>query len=229
MVLVTCWSVKGGAGVSVVAAALSALMVDRHGGVVLVDLGGDLPAVLGLPEPDRPGVLDWCISDAPAEALDRLLIQVVPGLELLARGDGPSSVDRRRVGELVAHLGTRAPATVVDAGAPLDGPPEGLGDPERSAPRPLGEHLREAGTSVFVTRACYLALRRAARVGIDADGLVVVAEPGRSLDPRDVESVVGIPLLGVVESDPAVARAIDAGTLARRVPASLRRGLRHAG
>lgn len=227
---ITCWSVKGGAGVSVVAAALATLMIDRHGSVVLLDLGGDLPAVLGLPEPDRPGVLDWCASEAPPEALDRLLIEVLPGLELLARGDGPPTVDRGRAEELVAHLGARAPMTVVDAGVPLaGGPPDVIGDPEPPTPRLLGEHLRPRGSSVFVTRACYLALRRAARVGIDADGLVVVAEPGRSLDPHDVESVIGIPLLGVVEADPAVARAIDAGTLTRRVPASLRRGLRHAG
>jgi hypothetical protein len=216
--------------VSVVSAALGALMAGRRSSVLLVDLGGDLPAVLGLPEPDRPGVLDWCASEAPPEALDRLVVEVAPGLQLLGRGDGPPAVEQQRASELAQHLSSIAPVSVVDAGMPLDGaPPDAVAVPDRPTRRALGEHLRPVGSSIFVTRACYLALRRAVRVGVDADGLVVLAEPGRSLDPHDVAAVLGLPLLGVVEADPAVARAIDAGTLARRVPASLRRGLRHAG
>jgi hypothetical protein len=211
----TCWSVKGGAGVSVVSAALGALMAGRHSTVLLVDLGGDLPAVLGLPDPDRPGVLDWCCSEATPEALERLVVEVAPGLQLLGRGDGPPAVEQLRASELAEHLSSFASVVVVDAGSPLDGaPPDAVAVPGRPTRRALGEHLRQVGSSIFVTRACYL---------------VVLAEPGRSLDSRDVATVLGLPLLGVVEADPAVARAIDAGTLVRRVPASLRRGLRHAG
>lgn len=230
VVIITCWSVKGGAGVSVVSAALGTLSVDRHPSVLLVDLGGDLPAVLGIAEPNCPGVLDWCASKAPADALDRLIVEVTPGLELLSRGDGEPTLGPERFQQLVHFLNGRADVVVVDAGAPLDGsPPDLLEHPERHGPVALGELFRREGTSLFVTRACYLSLRRAARVGIDADGVVVLTEPGRALDPGDVAAVVGIPLLGVVEADPAVARAIDAGTLVRRVPVSLRRGLRHAG
>ena len=50
--LIACCSTKGGVGTSVVAAAL-ALLLGRTAdqGVVLADLAGDGPAVLGLPEP----------------------------------------------------------------------------------------------------------------------------------------------------------------------------------
>jgi len=49
------------------------------------------------------------------------------------------------------------------------------------------------------------------------DGLVVVSEPGRALDARDVEAVSGIPVVAVVDHSPAVARAIDAGLFVHRV------------
>ena len=69
-VMVTlCWAAKGGSGTTVVAAAL-ALTSARH--ALLVDLDGELPAALGLPEPDRPGVVDWLSSDAPPDHLHDL-------------------------------------------------------------------------------------------------------------------------------------------------------------
>ena len=227
--IITCWSVKGGSGVSVVSAALASLEVQRHGGVLLVDLGGDQPAVLGLREPSKPGVLDWCASDAPAEALGRLVVQATSGLGLLCRGEGPMRIDVERAGELAEGLARLAPIVVVDAGVPLTSPPESGSLPDPPKRRLVAEHLRMAGSSVFVTRSCYLSLRRAMRVGIDADGIVVLGEPGRALDHHDVAAVLGLPVLGVVEADPAVSRALDAGTLSRRLPASLRRGLRRAG
>lgn len=226
--IITCWSVKGGSGVSVVSAALAALEVQRHGEVLLVDLGGDQPAVLGLKEPSKPGVLDWCASDAPAEALGRLVVQAGSGLDLLCRGEGPMRIEADRAAQLVDGLERLAPVVVVDAGTPLTSPPD-QSLPDRPRKPLVAEHLRTAGSSVFVTRSCYLSLRRAMRVGIDADGIVVLSEPGRALDHHDVASVLGLPVLGVVEADPAVSRALDAGTLSRRLPASLRRGLRCAG
>jgi hypothetical protein len=59
--------------------------------------------------------------------------------------------------------------------------------------------------------------------------VVVVREPGRSLSRHDIESALGAPVRAEIEADPAVARAVDAGLLmARRLPRSLERGLRHA-
>lgn len=228
--IITCWSVKGGSGVSAVSAALAALQARRHGECLLVDLGGDQPAVLGMRDPTTPGVLDWCASDAAPAVLDRLVVPVSDDLKLLCRGEGPAEIATSRAEDLVEGLGNLAPVVVVDAGDPLRSVlPDSVEPPDPPADRPVGEHLRRAGSSVLVTRACYLALRRAARQGIDADGVVVLTEPGRSLTCGDVGEVLGLPVIGVVEADPAVSRALDAGTLARRLPASLRRGLHGAG
>ena len=201
--LITCWSVKGGSGVSVVTAALAGLMAERHGGAAVVDLGGDQPAVLGLCEPTGPGVLDWCGTDADADSLDRLAVDVTDGLRLLPRGDGPALLAAARSQELVRGLEQLAPAVVVDAGTPLvASPPDGAPRPEPASERPHAEWLRAAGRSLFVTRSCYLSLRRAMRTGIDADGVVLLAEYGRALDCKDIGAVLGLPVMGVVEADP---------------------------
>lgn len=75
-----CWAAKGGSGTTVVAATLA-----LHAPVptLLVDLDGELPTVLGLAEPDRPGVGDWLTSDAPASHLDDLLLSVDDHTSLL--------------------------------------------------------------------------------------------------------------------------------------------------
>ena len=67
--LVACWSAKGGAGTSVVAAALAVLAGRRSPhGAVLADLAGVGPALLGVPEPDSPGLTGWlaaAITETP--------------------------------------------------------------------------------------------------------------------------------------------------------------------
>ena len=83
----TLWSVKGGAGVTVTAVAVALGWVRRGRAVVLVDLCGDAPAVLGLAEPAGPGVRDWLhTADGSAEALGRLTVPVIDGLSLLPCG-----------------------------------------------------------------------------------------------------------------------------------------------
>lgn len=77
--LVACWSAKGGSGTTVVAAALAIVLARRSpAGALLVDLDGDLPAALGLPEPVRPGVAEWLAAGAevPPDGLRRLEIDV---------------------------------------------------------------------------------------------------------------------------------------------------------
>ncbi len=232
--LITCWSVKGGSGVSVVTAALAGLMAQRHGAAAVVDLGGDQPATFGLSEPSGPGVLDWCDSTATPEALDRIAVEVTHDLRVVPRGHGSSTIGAERAEALIEAVSALSEAVIVDSGVPLTATPadaEVVGGYElegNHGTRHHGEYLRAAGTSLFVTRACYLSLRRAMSVGIDADGIVLLEEPGRSLNRRDVAEVLGIPVVGVVESDPSVARAVDSGTLARRIPPALARGLRRA-
>ncbi len=209
MPVTVCWSVKGGSGTSVVAAAL-ALAVPVE--TTLVDLDGDLPAVLGLPEPTGQGVADWLSSDAPAPALADLLVPVDAATVLVPRGRGPVDPRSPRWVELVDWLGTRRDA-VVDAGT--NHPPDGLVAP--------------GVRSLLVTRGCYLALRRAAQVPRRPDGVVLLAEPGRSLGRREVGRAIGAPVVATVSVDPAVARAVDAGLLAARLPRLLRRELGRIG
>ena len=214
--LVACWSVKGGVGTTVVAASLALLMAARSpAGAVLADLAGDAPAVLGLPEPDSPGLSGWLTAgtDVPADALRRLEVGVTPGLALLPRGEG--DLDPARAGLLAGLLDLSPRPTVVDCGRMGESP---------AAATIIGQARR----SILVTRACYLAMRRAMRAPLRPTGVVVVREPGRVLSTTDIEQVVGAPVTAVVEVDPAVARAVDAGLLAGRLPRSLARALADA-
>lgn len=215
------WSVKGGAGVTVVAAALAAGWCRRGEETLLVDLCGDGPAVLGLPEPSGPGVLDWLgSSTAAADALDRLVVAAGEGLSLLPSGTRAAATwPPERSVELVAFLARRRTRVVVDAGV--------CGGAATSAARAgLVAELGRSGRSLLVTRPCYLALRRAVATDVVADGVVLVQEPGRSLDRRDVADVLSLPVLAQVDLDPALARSVDAGLLARRAHRLLDRPLR---
>jgi MinD-like ATPase involved in chromosome partitioning or flagellar assembly len=212
--LVACWSSKGGAGTTVVAAALARLAASREGGgALLVDLAGDAPAVLGLPEPSGPGLAGWLAAeDAPVDALGRLEVPAAPGLALLPRGDGALAAARAEV--LAALLGSDPRFVVADCGTL----PEGAAAAVAAA----------AERGILVTRPCFLALRRAVAAPLRPTEAILVAEPGRSLTRRDLESALGVPVVAVVEVDPAVARAVDAGLLAARLPRGLGRELRGA-
>jgi hypothetical protein len=216
-VLVTCWSVKGGSGTTVVAAAVSLLLARRlPGEVLLVDGGGDAPAALGLPDLGGPGLVDWLATPGlePA-ALRRLEVDAGGGLRLLPRGsggadppgDGDGGVERLLTA--VADVG----AVVVDAGPPS----------------PLAYELAGVATmSLLVLRPCYLALRRALAAPVRPSAVVVVEEPHRSLDPTDIEDVLGVPVRAVVPWDSSISRCVDAGLLAVRLPRPLASALRAA-
>ena len=208
MSVTVCWSAKGGSGTTVVAATLA---LARATNSLLIDLEGELPAVLGLAEPAGQGIGDWLASDAPVSAISDLAVEVNRSTQLVPRG--AVAVDRRspRWAELGPWLVERPYPTVVDAGT---------GDPAN----PLGD----VGRTLLVTRGCYLALRRAAAIPWRPDGVVLVAEPGRALRAPDVERAIGAPVVAAVSHDPAVARAVDAGLLAARLPRLLERELRGA-
>jgi MinD-like ATPase involved in chromosome partitioning or flagellar assembly len=213
--LIACWSPKGGAGTTVVATALALVLADRApSGALLADLAGDVPAVLGAAEVEGPGLAGWLAAGAqvPVDALGRLERRPVPRLGLLDRGAGP--LDPIRADVLAALLAADERPAVVDCGTA----PEGAALAVAAA----------ADRNLAVTRPCFLALRRAGAVPLRPTGVVLVAEPGRSLDRRDVEAQLGAPVVATVEVDPAVARAVDAGVLAVRLPRGLARELRHA-
>ena len=212
----SCWALKGGVGTTVVTAALGLTLQRAGHDVLLVDLAGDLPAVLGLPEPDGPGLTDWLAAgdDVPADGLGRIELRAAEGLAVLPRGRG-SVGPAERVEALAAAIDRRR-SVVVDCGV-LD-----AREPDRAVLAARSTH------SLLVTRACYLALRRASDPPLRPSGVVLVTEPGRALDRHDVESVVGAPVRAEVAVDPAVARAVDAGLLAHRLPRGLERALRRA-
>src|SRR5205085_7571382 len=75
------------------------------------------------------------------------------------------------------------------------------------------------GPVYLVVRNDYLALRRALLAPPTTAGVVLVLEAGRSLGRRDVEDVLGVPIVAELAVTAAIARHIDAGLLvtARRV------------
>lgn len=212
--ITACWSVKGGVGTTVVAAGLALV---RHGGpsdpVLLVDLAGDLPTVLGITEPVGPGVAEWlgAGADAPPDALARLEIAVGPGLALLHRGIGP--LDPRRADVLLQVLGASNRPVVVDCGL-------------ISAGGVAARVAAEAGRSLLVSRLCLLAMRHAAAAPLRPSGIVVIRDFGRSLSPVDLGRCAGAPVVAEMAADPMVARAVDTGLLASRLPRAFAETLR---
>lgn len=210
---VACWSAKGGSGTTVVAVALATVLARRHPEVLLVDLAGDVPAVLGMAEPAGPGVDDWLAAgdDVPVDALRRLEVVGRDGLRVLPRG-APCSGGRGEV--LAALLAAEPRPVVVDCGS-----------------SPVGARVAiaaSASTSLLVLRPCYLALRRAVAFGLRPSGVVLLDEPGRRLDASDVEAALGVPVRATLPVHASIAQRVDAGTFAQRLPRRFERELRRA-
>jgi hypothetical protein len=219
-VLIACWAAKGGAGTTVVATALARLLAGgAPGGALLADLAGDVPAVLGLPDPEGPGLAGWLAAGegVPPDALGRLEVEGPAGLRVLpwagVAPTAPAGLDER-ASVLAAVLAADPRPAVVDCGSG----PAGPGLVAASA----------ATTSLLVLRPCYLALKAALRAPLRPSGIVLVEEPGRALGAPEVEDVLAVPVRAVVRVDPAVARAVDAGSLGSSLPRRLERALRHA-
>ena len=212
--LFACWSAKGGSGATVVSVALASMLARSSGAALLVDLAGDVPAALGLSDEACAGVGEWLAAGdgVPADALPKLEVAGPAGLRVLVLGsETPPAGPRGDV--LAAVLASEPRPVVADCGT-----------------APSGVALtvaRSAATSLLVTRACLLALRRAQTAAVRPTGVVLVREAGRALGAIDVERVLGAPVVAQVPADDAVARAVDAGTLGARLPRSLQRSLRH--
>lgn len=228
------FTAKGGSGCSVVASA-AALLSARLGPTLLVDLGGDLPAVLGLTEradhapSDRGptgsgwvdlGLVDWLAAESPLpDSLRRIERSVSNTLSLLPLGAGVFDPRPDQTQLLARLLRTDGRRVVLDVGHVTGHPPTGA----RSARPPSGpvSLLDASDRTALVTRACYLALRAATRV-TPPDEVVLITEPGRALSAGDVAAAVGSPVGAVLRWDPAVARSVDAGVLRDRLPRALR-------
>lgn len=215
--LVSLWSAKGGVGVSVTAALL-ALRAGRREpqGALLVDLCGDQPLVLGIPEP-RDGLSDWLAADARSPtALGHAAVDVGHGLALLPRGAAAMAPTVAEADAAVGLLADHPATVVVDAGCVA-------GDEPRLA---LARRFAAAATrSILVTRPCYLALARVRELPLVPSAVVLVREPHRSLGVIDVESAVGAPVAAVIDIDAGIARSVDAGLVRGRPPRRLDRAL----
>jgi len=199
---VVCRSPKGGVGTSVVAAAIAMCRARAGHRTLLVDLAGDQPELLGVPEPEF-GVGDWLAAgdQAPLDGLRSIEMSVAGQLDLLARG---RDVTPERLPVLAEVLASGQRTVVVDAGVSTD-----------------SHWAAGRAEEVVVLRACYLAVRRAGRLSAQTR-LVVIEEPGRALRVSDVTAAVGVPVWKRLVLDPSVARSVDAGLLGSRLPRSLR-------
>ena len=205
MPIITIHTAKAGQGATVTAAALATLCATTGQRTLLIDAAtGDLPAVLGIPEPDGPGLAEY-LTDLKLPSLDTLAVHVTDRLDLLHAGiGGTGPLDL----SIIPGGCDRYDTVIIDAGT-----------------RPVSGCNADA--TLLVTRPCYLAIRRAINAANAATGVVLINEPGRSLSAADIEAVLGRRVVATIPYDPAIARAVDAGLLATRLPTILARGLRH--
>ena len=213
--LLALWSPKGGAGTSVLAAACALVLARKAEGARLADLGGDQPAIFALVSEPETGLADWLVAgpEAPVDALDRLSVTAAPGVALLPRGSAdPASrpLPPATAGAALAVALRDGPVpTIVDAGG---------------ASTPAARALVEVSdASVVVLRGCYLGLRRAVRTPLlgRAAGAVVLEEQARSLGAAEIADVLDLAVLARVPVRASIARAVDAGVLAARLPDAL--------
>jgi len=211
-VLSTFFSVKGGVGVSTVTALVALAHAGRATTTTIVDTCGDQPALLGIAEPDGPGIREWAATPGrPDDALDRISIQATPDLAVIPAG-AAAWPHAGSAGELASALQRRPEQVFIDAG--LTGR-----DPY------LNELLRHSSERLLVLRCCSLTLRAIGTLDPEPTGVVLIRERGRALGPGDVENVSGAPVVAEVSLDIAVARCIDAGLVTSRVPRALLRSL----
>jgi MinD-like ATPase involved in chromosome partitioning or flagellar assembly len=202
--MIVCWSVKGGSGTTVVASTIALMRAaESQRGALLVDLAGDVPAVLGLAESSGPGINAWFANcdHGSRMTLQSIAIQATANLQIIARGLKQLETNANFT-ELCAALKTFDLPIIVDAGCGLPSP----------------DLLAHASSSLLVTRPCYLSLRRAAQLSVSPTGIVLINEAGRALGKHDVEAVIGAPVVAEIDFDSAIARAVDAGLLASRIP-----------
>ena len=244
------WSVKGGSGVTVTAAALALNSPD----CLLVDLCGDTALALGVDEP-TVGLAAWMHSpnDVDVSALDRLIVNVRPGLALLPTGTtrpelpAPNDLVTKRFAMLGDYLALRSSGEPSSATGPKKqrvltslraGTPDGLvggmrwsnvivdaGSFGRSNLAALSELVERADQSLLMVKSCFLAVHGAVGTTLRVDGVVVYGDEERRITDQDISAALGHPVRATMLLQPGVARAVDAGLLAARLPRAFTRSL----
>lgn len=193
-------SSKGGNCTTVTAAALAVVSAHRGTNTLLVDLCGDIPAVLGMPEPTSPGVNDW-LGETRTSDPESLVMSGTPvahGLVVVHRGSRFVE-GQPRWRDLAAAIAALPHTVIIDAGTTY-----------------IPDELRlSVAETVLVTKPCYLSLRRATQMPTPSR-LFVIAEEGRALTATDAAHVVGAGVAATIPHSPAISRAVDAGLLLER-------------
>ena len=115
--MIVCWSVKGGSGTTVVASTLALVHAAQSSrGALIVDLAGDVPAVLGLAEPTGIGASEWLAQPEKSArmSLQSIAIQATANLQMISRG--AVSINSSRFDEFCASLQTFDLPIIIDAG-----------------------------------------------------------------------------------------------------------------
>lgn len=191
-------ALKGGSGATVVsglAAVASARMGIR---TTMAGLDADLGVAFGLSmSQPRPGLFDvLSTANVAPDAMKSLSLLVATRLSLVPPGNRHVGVELSRLPE------PQEPGRlIIDASGTDDDVWNVL--------------TSTAARSYFVMRPCLLGLRRSLDTSRTADGIVIVDEPGRVIDVRDVEDVTGLPVVASIRYHARIARAVDAGRLAR--------------
>lgn len=188
-----CASAKGGQGCTTIAAVLAVLAAQSNQPTLLLDTRGDAAPTLGISDPAPAGTFAESMANA-VEPCRHLRVATIAS-DQIGR-DATSELER------MTAAGHRV---IVDTGTDHDV----LHRLDPLSPQRL-----------LVTRPCYLALRRAIGVPFIPDHVVLIAEHQRCLTERDVSLALALPVASVAH-DPAIARAIDAGLLAARLPRCL--------
>lgn len=202
------FSPKGGTGTTVTAAAWALKAAAAHGRALLIDMCGDTHAAMGLPEVSTPGLNDWLGESQSAGGDELLALGTSAGPVLVVHPGARFVAGAPRWDALVTAVTAWDFPVIIDAGTQFVPP----------------ELISAAAHTWMVVRPCYLTLRRATHMPRPA-GVIVVREPGRALTVRDVEAVLGVPVVATVPFDPAVSRAVDAGLLPGRCDDVLSRHL----
>lgn len=200
---------KGGVGCSTVAAA----MAIERGGCLLVDAAtGDLDALLGAFEPTEPFRLHDVIgalagSDADWRVLGRAAGKIGGGVELITADRLHRWWTPGDAGHLVVACRRYPQPVIIDCGVSR------FGDDVASV----------SDRQVLVCRNDFVSLRRAIAREHGTDHTVVIMEDHRPNSRQDVSTVLhGRGPVTLVDFDPVIARANDAGLLTSRLPRRLR-------
>ena len=193
-------SSKGGNCTTVTAAAYALHAAHSGTPTLLIDLCGDVPAVIGMPDPTSIGINEWLSekSIANAESLVQSGTSLTDQLTVIHRGSHTVE-GSPRWNEFAAAIRDLPYNVIVDAGTTY-----------------VPDFVRASFSAVpLVTRACYLSLRRATQLPRPTH-VVVIKEEARALTVTDVSNVLGVPVMAEIPYESAISRAVDAGLLSAR-------------